>query len=392
MHNRSVRYWLVRLGMIVGVAGCESSPVGLVEAGGGFAAVTTGLYHSCGLVADGSAVCWGAGNWGQTGTGRHQDEAVPAAVTGNHTFTDVSAGALHTCGIETGGSVLCWGVNIRGQLGLNSTVSVAHPVGVWVDVRFTGLSAGWLHTCAVTAEGVVYCWGHNGQYQVGAADRSDQLRPVRVDTELRFDAVTAGGFHSCGLDRDGRAYCWGANGLGQLGDGTARDAAAPQPVAGAHRFLTISAGYTHTCGVTTGGDALCWGSSEHGELGTAGFALPGIAGAVEPQPVAQGHPYRSVSAGWFSTCAVATTGRAWCWGRGADGQLGIGSTMDQAVPQPLSYPDQGPLLVSSVHVGVTHTCAVAARGAALCWGRGPRGQLGSRATTYSPIPLRVSGK
>jgi alpha-tubulin suppressor-like RCC1 family protein len=392
MRNSCGRAPIVAVCAVLATGGCDGSSVGPVEEQGGFVAVTAGLYHSCGLTEEATAYCWGGGVWGQTGTGRSVAEAVPAAVAGNLSFTELSAGALHTCGIEVGGRVVCWGVNTRGQLGLNSTVSTAQPVGVVTEARFTGLSAGWLHTCAVTESGETYCWGHNGQNQVGAADRADQLRPARLETGLRFSAITAGGSHSCALTAEGQAFCWGANAAGQLGDGSTSDAAIPQAVAGGHSFRMISAGYSHTCGVTTAGVGMCWGSSNHGELGTAGFALPGMAGAVVPQPVAQGHPYRLVSAGWFATCAVAATNRAWCWGLGSDGQLGIGSTVDHTVPQPLSYPDHVPLLVRNVSVGVTHACAVAGSGVALCWGRGEHGQLGSRTTGYSPLPLRVSGK
>jgi alpha-tubulin suppressor-like RCC1 family protein len=378
--------------LIASLAGCDPGVVAPVDEDGGFLLVTVGIDHSCGVTAENAAFCWGAGIWGQTGTGQQRDEAVPARVAGNTRFTTLSAGALHTCGLDVEGRAHCWGVNIRGQLGLGSTVSVGTPVAVVTDARFTDLSSGWLHTCAATADGDVYCWGHNGQHQVGVPDREDQVAPRRVETALRFDRVTAGSFHTCGLTPDGRAFCWGANNLGQLGDGTAQDAAAPRPVVGDHLFGMISAGHTHTCGVTLAGIALCWGSSVHGELGTAGLALPGLAGAVQPQAVAQGHPFRSVSAGYHATCALAANNRAWCWGHGADGQLGIGSVMDHTVPQPLAYSDHAVLTLRSVSTGVTHTCGVAVTNVAWCWGRGRRGQLGSASTTYSVQPLRVSGK
>ena len=53
--------------------------------------ITTGYYHTCGLKSDGSAICWGLNDKGQS-----------TAPSG--TFTQISAGGNHTCGLKSDGS------------------------------------------------------------------------------------------------------------------------------------------------------------------------------------------------------------------------------------------------------------------------------------------------
>src|SRR5207253_2085399 len=68
---------------------------------------------------------------------------------------------------------------------------------------------------------------------------------------------------------DGTIYCWGFNGNGQLGDGTRTNRAVPalvQAPAGV-TFQAVSAGGQHTCAVASTGDAYCWGRNEFGRLG-----------------------------------------------------------------------------------------------------------------------------
>ena len=44
--------------------------------------LAVGGYHTCGVLADRSVVCWGANDQGQLGTGDTSDRYTPTAVTG----------------------------------------------------------------------------------------------------------------------------------------------------------------------------------------------------------------------------------------------------------------------------------------------------------------------
>lgn len=73
---------------------------------GGFLQVETGAMHSCGLLIDGTVVCWGCGTYGEGGV-LSADRGQCAAPEGR--FADISAGQDHTCGLREDGSITCWG-------------------------------------------------------------------------------------------------------------------------------------------------------------------------------------------------------------------------------------------------------------------------------------------
>lgn len=51
----------------------------------------------------------GQGTYGQLGNAANAVALVPEAVFGDHAFAQIACGATHTCGILVNGSALCWG-------------------------------------------------------------------------------------------------------------------------------------------------------------------------------------------------------------------------------------------------------------------------------------------
>ena len=54
----------------------------------------------------------------------------------------------------------------------------------------------------------------------------------------------------------------GSGTQGQLGDGTSTDSSVPMLVSGGRLYKYLSVGYKHTCAVNTTGYAFCWGESK----------------------------------------------------------------------------------------------------------------------------------
>jgi alpha-tubulin suppressor-like RCC1 family protein len=134
------------------------------------------------------------------------------------------------------------------------------------------------------------------------------------------------------------AYCWGRNEAGQLGNGASDNSALPvlANAAGAGGFTAVSAGNAHACAVAVGGAAYCWGSNQNGELGNNAADSSRVpVRVVDPAKMLERErplTFASVSAGHFLSCGVTTAARAYCWGKGDDGQLGSGGSTDSRRP------------------------------------------------------------
>ena len=117
-------------------------PVRSVSGGGvltGAVAVTGGYYHSCALLNTGQVRCWGETDNGELGDGTSfmgPDRLRPRVVknlAGNGPLTGVrsiNANQSHTCAIVAQGQARCWGRNDYGQLGNGGTVDRNLPVRV----------------------------------------------------------------------------------------------------------------------------------------------------------------------------------------------------------------------------------------------------------------------
>ena len=143
-----------------------------------------GSGYSCGLRSDGSALCWGANNFGQLGDGSQTSSSTPVPVSGGLTFKEIAVGDIHTCGIDTTGALYCWGSNITGQLGAGLPTGLGGfsttPVPVSVGLTFVSVNAGLRSSCSIATDGATYCWGLNGDGQLGNGTTTGSLTPVAV--------------------------------------------------------------------------------------------------------------------------------------------------------------------------------------------------------------------
>ena len=154
-------------------------------------------------------------------------------------------------------------------------------------------------------------------------------------------------------------------------------------------FASVSAGWYDSCALTTTGSAYCWGWGGNGQLGT-GFRAAGrapLASAQAPRAVAGGHTFAMVAAGFGRACGVTTDGEAYCWGDNTWGQLGDGSTASSLVPVLVA----GGQRFARVTLGAYHACGVTTSNAVYCWGGNGQGQLGDGSGASSLSPVLASG-
>ena len=82
--------------------------------------LAAGGAHTCALLEDGSVRCWGSNGFGQLGNGQSPEALsfsavpVPVKLAG---VTAISRGGSHTCAVLSDRTARCWGANQVGQLG-----------------------------------------------------------------------------------------------------------------------------------------------------------------------------------------------------------------------------------------------------------------------------------
>jgi alpha-tubulin suppressor-like RCC1 family protein len=381
--------------------------------------ISTGYDHSCALSAAGAAYCWGSNNDGQLGSGSAAGSGVPVAVRtsgvmSGRPLTQIIAGQYHTCAVGSPGTRYCWGLNSSGQAG-NRATSVSFRVPVAVTPAASSIASGSGHSCLLR-DGQAYCWGDDSDGELGTNTTTSgpQTTPVPVYAGGALSGVTltqisAGRDTSCALSTAGAAYCWGAGSHGQLGNGSTTGSDVPVAVTTAGTPLAgitlaqISVGADAVCALSTAGAAYCWGAGSHGQLGngsTTGSDVP-VAVTTAGTPLA-GTTLAQLSAGSGYTCALGSTGAAYCWGLNSNGQLGTGTTTSSDVPEavttagtPLAGTTLTQLSAGRGYPGtLAATCAVSSAGAVYCWGAGGRGQLGNgtnRSTQDTPVAVTARG-
>ncbi len=343
--------------------------------------ISAGDVHTCGILTNGSAYCWGGGWNGRLGYGGtdHQNNSI--AVNISSAFKSISAGEGYTCGILTNGSAYCWGSGSYGRLGYGGTTQQNNPIVVNISFTFKSISSGGSHTCGILTNGSAYCWGAGGNGQLGYGGTTDQYNPLAVNISSTFKSISGGSSHTCGILTNGSAYCWGTGSFGRLGYGGTTDQYNPLAVNISSTFKSISGGNAYTCGILTNGSAYCWGYGNSGRLGYGGTT-----DQYNPIAVNISSTFKSISAGGSFTCGILTNGSVYCWGFGVFGQLGYGGTTDQYNPIAVNISST----FKSVSAGSYHTCGILTNGTAYCWGHGGEGRLGYGGIDNQPNPIAVN--
>jgi serine/threonine protein kinase len=147
-----------------------------------FTSIAAGAAHTCGISRE-RVLCWGDNSSGQLGNGgAPEDQTSPAAVMQlpSSPPTMLAVGAVHSCALLTNGAAYCWGQNLHGQLGNGTTENSPVPVVVSGGLHFSRLYAGGGVTCGFTADGSQYCWGMNQVGQLGDGTRTNRSTPVLI--------------------------------------------------------------------------------------------------------------------------------------------------------------------------------------------------------------------
>ena len=370
---------------------------------------------TCARSVGGTLRCWGFGGAGRLGYGSvdniGDDETpgsvAPVALGPGRTVVAVSTGGFHACALLDDGTVRCWGFGADGRLGYDNVESIGDdespasggPVDLGPGRTAKAISAGGGHTCAVLDDGSVRCWGfgddgrlgYGNALSIGDNETPGSVGPVDLGPARTAKAISAGATDTCALLDNGAVRCWGLGANGQLGYGnttTIGQATTPGAVGpvdlGAGRTATaISAGSGHTCAVLDNGAVRCWGFGGNGRLGTGNVQSIGdneAPASIAPIDLGPGRTAKGISAGDNHTCAILDDASVRCWGFGDSGRLGYANTRDvgdDETPGSLGPVDLGAGRTAvAISAGGRQTCALLDDQSIRCWGDAALGRLG----------------
>lgn len=247
--------------------------------------VATSGNHTCAVLADGTVSCWGynqynqvggAGLWSSGGNGTNS--WLPVAVTKTAKplsgVKSIALGGWHTCAILGDSSATCWGYGGDYQLG-NSTNNVGYG-NVMGGADKTMIDLGNRYGCAASS-GSLWCWGRNDYGQIGNNSSNNTGTGFSYNIPLKVRTFAAGlAQHTCVVTSDSSVFCWGAGNSGQIGRGSVAPSGAwlPTPVVGlTNSAIAVSTGgyrddnNGHSCAVLVDGSVQCWGLNTYGQLG-----------------------------------------------------------------------------------------------------------------------------
>jgi hypothetical protein len=206
----------------------------------GITQVDAGEDQTCARTSSGQARCWGLNDAGMLGDGTEDNSSRPvvvrnAADTGPLvSVRRVTTGGYHSCAVLTNGQARCWGYGPDGALGngppgasSSLPVIVDNPSGSGPLTGVRSVDEGYNHTCAVVTGGELRCWGDNGVGYLGTGTTGgERYRPVRVRNATNTASFSGGAqlsvgvAHACVTLTNGQARCWGEGQYGRLGSGT----------------------------------------------------------------------------------------------------------------------------------------------------------------------------
>ncbi len=144
--------------IVDGAVRCRGS-LDAVSFTGEVTAISSGWQHSC-AIAEGVVWCWGSGYLGVLGYPTSADPAPLMSVPGvPTTMVALSTKIYASCALGADGSLWCWGNNQGGAIDTDAP----HEPGYTATMRATGVdraAVGGVHVCV--ADPTMRCWGNDG--------------------------------------------------------------------------------------------------------------------------------------------------------------------------------------------------------------------------------------
>ncbi|XP_021823816.1 uncharacterized protein LOC110765074 isoform X3 [Prunus avium] len=313
--------------------------------------ISLGGKHAAIVTKQGEVFCWGQADGGRLGNKINMDVSYPKLVDSLNGIQvkSVSCGEYQTCALTHSGKLYTWGDTSCGDslAGKEKTRSQWLPQklsGSLNSINISNVTCGEWHTAIVSTSGQLFTYG-DGTFGVlghGNLDSVSQPKEVESLKGLWVKSVSCGSWHTAAVveimvDRlglnsiGGKLFTWGDADKGRLGHVDNERKLLPTFVARLvdHDFVQVCCGRMLTVGLTNKGTVYTMGSAAHGQLGNPQAkdkSITVVEGKLKEEFI------REIASGSYHVAALTARGSVYTWGKGANGQLGLGDVDDRNTP------------------------------------------------------------
>ncbi|MBK8050720.1 MAG: hypothetical protein IPK16_28590 [Anaerolineales bacterium] len=106
----------------------------------------------------GSVACWGSNSFGGLGDGTNIEHHTPILVSGLSSGVSIATGEYHSCAVLADGTAYCWGYNWAGQLGDGTIIHRYLPTTVIGNLTaISHIESTYSHNCVRYQDGTAAC-------------------------------------------------------------------------------------------------------------------------------------------------------------------------------------------------------------------------------------------
>ncbi|XP_030953214.1 PH, RCC1 and FYVE domains-containing protein 1 isoform X2 [Quercus lobata] len=313
--------------------------------------ISLGGKHAALVTKNGEVFCWGEEKGGRLGHKINIDVSFPKIVEpliGFH-VKSVACGEYQTCAVTDSGELYTWGDNgcgadLMGEERNRSSWLPCKLSGPLEGVNISHVACGEWHTAIASTSGQLFTYGDGTFGVLGHGNLQSVSQPKEVESlkGLWVKSVACGSWHTAAIvdvvvDRFkfnakvGKLFTWGDGDEGKLGHATQGRKLLPTCVTQLldHDFVQISCGRMLTVGLTNLGTVYTMGSVVHGQLGNPQAkdkSITVVEGKLKEEFI------KEISSGSNHIAVLTSSGSVFTWGKGANGQLGLGDLEDRYSP------------------------------------------------------------
>ncbi|AQK73613.1 Regulator of chromosome condensation (RCC1) family with FYVE zinc finger domain [Zea mays] len=312
--------------------------------------IACGEKHAAIVTKQGKVFSWGEENGGRLGHKTSDSVSDPKIIDSlaSTPMKTIALGAKYTCAVSVSGELYEWGEGIH-SLGFKNNQCQRSPwfphklIRTSDGISVAKIACGQWHTAIVSSTGKLFTYGHGTFGVLGHGDTRSVVQPKEVESlrGLRVKSVACGPWHTAAIVETsgtpksnapgGKLFTWGNASGEKLGHTDKKSKLVPTRVESLIDcdFTQVSCGMSLTAVLTITGVVFTIGSKDHGQLGNPrsdSACICMVEGPLKTEFV------KDISSGNSHVAVLTMNGKVFTWGKGTEGQLGLGDYLDRTFP------------------------------------------------------------